>query len=314
MSNLRSELGRFLGLRGSLAIAALAVVVLTMCVSSSPAQAMPQTCGGIIRYGERLTHYNHAGWPECDYFIVGQPGDQVEISVDVIRGAPTLEVILYDGNSPARSTATRPQGGVGLSATLEGSGPYYRLRITSVGNPRTYGTFRVTLAKSGSASARTPAPTPTATPPARPTANPMIILYEGNNCTQDTVGIITSATQGEINFKWFSRFENDEARSLRLKDIGYGNLASVRIKFFDDPDLNRGDPDRDDYILIETKGQISDVCIGSFEPNPKRKGISHGVFTYSNDAQVKIEYYYRNNLDGKVSSMDVDWYYFRRIQ
>lgn len=136
----------------------------------------------------------------------------------------------------------------------------------------------------------------------------IIILYEGNNCTQDIVGVIRVNSKNKINFKRTGSFVNDEARSFMIHETGAGHAY---FWFYDDPNSNRSNPFHDDYLKVEIKGRIERQCIRSFEPSPRKGGQSTKTIVFSNGAEIKLEYYYDNNLDGKVSS--VIWGYYRSI-
>ncbi|RMQ49189.1 hypothetical protein ALQ04_00323 [Pseudomonas cichorii] len=114
-----------------------------------------------------------------------------------------------------------------------------------------------------------------------------IYLWEGGNADKkrDTVCVIPSGsktltlpTQG---------CENDEAQSLSLSGISKG----TRITLFD----NGGGSRADDYAIIDVKRDIGikeHVVISSFEQN-------------SNNADYQIVYIRNNNLNGKVSRVQV---------
>lgn len=78
--------------------------------------------------------------------------------------------------------------------------------------------------------------------------------------------------------------ENDEARSVKLFDLQKGSI----IRLYDSPDGKTND----DWVSIELKKNITELCVGSFE-----RSIRNSTLTVS---------FHRNNgLDGKVSYIRV---------
>jgi hypothetical protein len=74
-----------------------------------------------------------------------------------------------------------------------------------------------------------------------------VILFEGNNCTQDIVGRLDAVTQRH-NFKNDRvGLVNDEARSLRLVNIS----APLTVRLYDSPTASR----RDDWVEIRVRGE-----------------------------------------------------------
>ena len=69
-----------------------------------------------------------------------------------------------------------------------------------------------------------------------------LFLLDGNNCTQQVVGETTDNTPQYINFKETDDYQNDEARSLAIANVGPGFL----IRIYDDPS---GSTD-DDWVEI----------------------------------------------------------------
>lgn len=111
-----------------------------------------------------------------------------------------------------------------------------------------------------------------------------LLLFEGNDCTQDVIGQIDDSVPQIHNFKNVDGFENDESRSLLLVNI----RPDVVVRLFDNPD---GEMD-DDWVEIFVKQQIPDYCITTYEQSFE-------------DDFVRITYYDHNGLDGKVSRLEV---------
>jgi hypothetical protein len=113
---------------------------------------------------------------------------------------------------------------------------------------------------------------------------PEVVLFEGNDATQDalcTLPVPTKDTDAFIhNFKDNHLCKNDEARSLVLHNV----RAGLRVTLFDDPDCTRSDSTTEIVVLrnLETK------TVGSFE----REVI---------DNDIQIHRLVGGNLDGKVS-------------
>lgn len=112
-----------------------------------------------------------------------------------------------------------------------------------------------------------------------------IILYEGNNCTQDIVGIIEYT--GSYNLKNY-RGWNDEARSIYFQ-----NTASLNVLVFDSPSGDRGDDWSEIYY-----SSPGDYCIWSFEEDEIAQTNSAG-------GGWSLTYHSNNGLDGKVSRIEV---------
>ena len=111
-----------------------------------------------------------------------------------------------------------------------------------------------------------------------------IYLYDGNSCTNNLEGTVTDGFN-IYNFKKISWLANDEVRSLKLNNVRSG--AIIRVE-----DDSAGDQS-DDYAIITAKKYLpGNWCIGTFQTNLET-------------ADIKIEYYYGGNLDGKVSFMAV---------
>ncbi|MFN8489161.1 MAG: hypothetical protein U0350_16360 [Caldilineaceae bacterium] len=100
-----------------------------------------QTCGGEISYGQVLQQENREYWPHCDYWFQGNAGDWVEIRVDVLSGnlMPWIGLIGPDNRYIAASSTGQ------LHFQLNRDTGRYGFRVTSAVDPRTYGTFRLSL-------------------------------------------------------------------------------------------------------------------------------------------------------------------------
>ena len=118
-----------------------------------------------------------------------------------------------------------------------------------------------------------------------------VILFEGNNCTQDIVGRLDAVTQRH-NFKNDRvGLANDEARSLKLVNIS----APLTVRLYDSPNASR----RDDWVEIRVTAFRGEYCIGSFE--------DPGFASTTNDHSFEpsISYHTHNGLDGKVSYIEI---------
>ncbi len=111
-----------------------------------------------------------------------------------------------------------------------------------------------------------------------------VILYEGNDCSENTIGETDDSTPQEINFKERYEFENDETRSVLLINVRSG----ISIRLFDHP---RGDLD-DDWVEIQVIGSISEVCVDSYEQSYR-------------DNLLNVTFHEHNGLDGKVSRLEI---------
>lgn len=109
-------------------------------------------------------------------------------------------------------------------------------------------------------------------------------FQEGNDGTQDVVGTISASNRQSINFTQDNRFVNDEARSVRIQSVAPG----ARLLVFDDP---RGSTS-DDWAEIVVKKSGPDVVVGTFQQTVDTE-------------YYKITHHRRNNLDGKVSYIEV---------
>ncbi|MCC2525571.1 hypothetical protein [Vibrio coralliilyticus] len=117
---------------------------------------------------------------------------------------------------------------------------------------------------------------------------PEFEFHEGVQGSQNTVCNLSvlPGNVESINFKNDSYgCDNDEAKSLTLRDVPEGTL----IKVYDSPKLATDD----DYIVITVLQNIyEDYNVGSFEQ------------TYE-DETVKVVYHEDNGLAGKVSAVRI---------
>ena len=111
-----------------------------------------------------------------------------------------------------------------------------------------------------------------------------IILYEGNDASQDIVCSLSTESTGSWDFTACDACDNDEARSAKLKWVKPGTKIYVY-------DSSKGDRD-DDWAEIEVKSLERDITLGTFEES------------YENE-RVKVTCHYRDNLDGKVSRIEI---------
>ncbi len=117
-----------------------------------------------------------------------------------------------------------------------------------------------------------------------------IYMYEGNDGKQDLVGALSDQTEENkvfINFKKTTKIQNDEVRSLVLKDI----VPNTIIKLFDDPG---GSETKDDWVEIKILKKEQKILISSLEEN-RENNIYRQTFHNRSD----------NKLDGKVSSIKI---------
>ncbi|MGH8624967.1 MAG: hypothetical protein ACREYC_06780 [Gammaproteobacteria bacterium] len=119
-----------------------------------------------------------------------------------------------------------------------------------------------------------------------------IYLREGNNATQDVVGVLTDLSDAAINFTKVRGFTNDEARSLNMEWVAPGTT----LRLFD----NSGGSRDDDWAEIVVKEWAPMIVVNSFN--------------YSSDNPfVKVAYHAarpswwrrENGLDGKVSRAEL---------
>jgi len=107
-------------------------------------------------------------------------------------------------------------------------------------------------------------------------------FYEGNDCTEERLGSVPYAQAQWDLLKGGGPIPNDEARSLRLVNVGTG-----RIKLYNSP----GGQLDDDWTEIQVKQAIGVYDVGTFD-EPKE------------DAYVKV-IPNGGRLDGKVARIDV---------
>lgn len=107
-----------------------------------------------------------------------------------------------------------------------------------------------------------------------------IILYEGNNATQNIV-----ATYNDVDGYDGKVKPNDEARSLKLSNVKVG----CEIKVYD----NGNGSTNDDYCIIHVKKKVQEKIIGTFEQSFE-------------DDVVQVNFHKNNGLDGKVSYIRIN--------
>ncbi len=107
-----------------------------------------------------------------------------------------------------------------------------------------------------------------------------IVLYEGNGATQDIVDNLTDEWGQSVRPR-----QNDEARSALLVDVRPG----TKITLFDN---SKGDR-RDDWAEITVKRREPRYVIPSFERD-------------HNDDVITQTFVRRDNLDGKVSRVNIE--------
>jgi len=109
------------------------------------------------------------------------------------------------------------------------------------------------------------------------------VFYEGNNYSGDILFTISASTNRFINFKNYSAYDNDEARSIKFWNFSPGQ----RVTVYDSSSGSTGD----DYTVFRFFTGVDTVeQAHTFERN----------FSSSDFTQV---YLYGGNLDGKVSSV-----------
>ncbi len=119
--------------------------------------------------------------------------------------------------------------------------------------------------------------------------NDPVIFYEGNGCTQETVGSIhvknkDGNTCTGINIKKWNCFDNDEARSLAILPTFPRDGV---IWVCDNPDACSSD-DQTYIVLKKSLAENEVYCV---------KGFEHGY----EDDYVKVVHTHKNGLNGKVS-------------
>ncbi|EMQ2878856.1 hypothetical protein V9N52_004196 [Vibrio navarrensis] len=114
---------------------------------------------------------------------------------------------------------------------------------------------------------------------------PTLKFYEGKYATQDLVCSIVAKNE-TINFKKDTyNCENDEASSLVLSQIPFGTVITI----YDDPNSSTND----DYTVITVEEDIvENYTVGDFEMNDFNGNVS-------------VEYFRKNGLKGKVSSVKI---------
>ena len=115
-------------------------------------------------------------------------------------------------------------------------------------------------------------------------ASGYVRLFEGSNCSQNSVGEVDLDRYRSINFKDDRYLENDEARSVRLFDIEKGSI----IRLYDSPQGRTND----DWISIEARRDISNLCVANLERSTTSSGL-------------RVTYHRNNGLNGKVSHIRV---------
>ena len=111
-----------------------------------------------------------------------------------------------------------------------------------------------------------------------------VILYEGNNASQDVVCILNTRANQSLNFQNHQECDNDEARSMVLNAVP----AGTTIALFDSPSGNL----QDDWVEVIVKRDIHRKEIGTFERSFE-------------DSDVRVNFHRNNGLDGKVSRLEV---------
>ena len=125
------------------------------------------------------------------------------------------------------------------------------------------------------------------------TNNSGIILFEGNDLTQDIVCGIDTSFSRNINMQSNSiGCENDEARSILFSDIAAGTL----ITLYDSPSRSK----EDDFVIIYIKRYIGSMYDGQ----------AHYVGTFETDVinneYISMDFYRNNGLDGKLSYITIE--------
>jgi hypothetical protein len=107
---------------------------------------------------------------------------------------------------------------------------------------------------------------------------------EDNGCLQDFVGSLTDRSGNLVRFPDNDSFDNDEARSVQLTNVKAGTI----IRVYDDSSGSTAD----DWTQIFVKTAAGSVCLGTFQLS-------------SDTPSMKVDYHAVDNLDGKVSRVDV---------
>lgn len=111
----------------------------------------------------------------------------------------------------------------------------------------------------------------------------LVELFEGKNQTQDRICSLAFNAGEKINFKKNSQCKNDEAKSMILHRVPKDSV----IYIFDNPDGSK----KDDWTKIEVKKEQAFLNIDDFEKN-------------FNDENIKVTYFKKNGLNGKVSRIE----------
>jgi hypothetical protein len=106
---------------------------------------------------------------------------------------------------------------------------------------------------------------------------------EDNGCLQDFDGTLTDRSGNTVRFPDNDSFSNDEGRSLQLTNVHAGTVVRV----YDDSSGWTGD----DWTQIFVKATGS-YCVGTFQSS-------------SNSSGLTVEHHRVDNLDGKVSRVEV---------
>lgn len=106
---------------------------------------------------------------------------------------------------------------------------------------------------------------------------------EDNGCFEDFVGSLTDRSANVVNFTSNDAFTNDEARSLSLSSVRAGTI----IRVYD----NSAGSTSDDWTQIFVKSTTS-ACVGTFQSSFETSAL-------------RVEHHPVDNLDGKVSRVDV---------
>ncbi len=122
-------------------------------------------------------------------------------------------------------------------------------------------------------------------------SGPIIDFYEGNNATQNLVCSLSAATDRTVKFTDDNSYcANDEARSLVLYDVPAGRI----IRLYDNTDGNDGQGNRKEaWAEIVVKQAVKKKVIPTFENSFE-------------DDDVRVTYHRNDNLNGKVSRVEID--------
>lgn len=112
-----------------------------------------------------------------------------------------------------------------------------------------------------------------------------IIFYKDRNAGGETLGHMDDTPGQTFNFLRGGPVPNDQASSLRLKNVRVGCI----IKLYDHP---RGSLTAD-WCQIEVLKSSPDYVVATFER------------TYT-DEFVSVTFFHKNGLDGRVSRIELD--------